>query len=268
LLRRPDLSIHGFTPQVKKGVDNPLTLLYVAIVTERSTMPKVAMMQTRLTKKEEQGQESRRRILSEASALMAERGFAGTSISAVSERSGLPASSIYWHFESKEGLLGAVVEEGARLWFATLPKAEDLPPDPQQGIDALLDATAASLEKQPEFLRLLLLIALERGETDTASLDAIRRVRERAREHIEGIIASWLQPAGKHRAARLARELSVFTLALGDGVFIQNHIDPAGTNIRRLLEVLHRAVTALARELFDGPDQPTSGRATRKLKAR
>ena len=231
-------------------------------------MSEAAVMETRLTKKEEQGQESRRRILTEASALMAERGFAGTSISAVVARSGLPASSIYWHFESKEGLLGAVVEEMARLWFETLPKGEDLPPDPQQGIDALLDATTASLEEQPEFLRLLYLIALERKETDTASLNAIRRVRERAREHIEGIITSWLQPAGRYRAPRIARELSAFALALVDGVFIQNHIDPAGTDVRRLLDLLGRALTPLARELIDGRDQPTSGRATRRPKAR
>ena len=34
----------------------------------------------------------------------------GTSIALVSERSGLPASSIYWHFEDKDALIAAVIE--------------------------------------------------------------------------------------------------------------------------------------------------------------
>jgi AcrR family transcriptional regulator len=75
------------------------------------------------SRREQQGLESRRRILDGASSPMAERGFAGTSISEVSKRSGLPASSIYWHFTSKEGLLGAVVEEGAQGWFDELEAA-------------------------------------------------------------------------------------------------------------------------------------------------
>ena len=69
----------------------------------------------RPTRREELGIQSRRKIVDAAAALMAERGFAGTSISAVSRRSGLPSGSIYWHFDSKEDLLAAVVEGGAAL---------------------------------------------------------------------------------------------------------------------------------------------------------
>src|SRR5262245_4943702 len=84
----------------------------------------------KLSRREELGVESRRKIVDAAAALMAERGFAGTSIAAVSQRSGLPSGSIYWHFESKEALLGAVMEEGARRWFDALPKGDSLPTEP------------------------------------------------------------------------------------------------------------------------------------------
>ena len=113
---------------------------------------------------------------------MAERGFAGTSISEVSQRSGLPASSIYWHFESKEGLLGAVVEEGAQRWFDELEAARADPGEREGGV---LGARAAhALEQRPEFLRLMFLIALERKEIDKASLAAIRHVRKLALDRI------------------------------------------------------------------------------------
>src|SRR5215471_873033 len=86
----------------------------------------------KLSRREELGVESRRKIVEAAGALMAGRGFAGTSIAAVSQRSGLPSGSIYWHFESKEALLGAVMEDGARRWFDALPRVDDLPTDPAE----------------------------------------------------------------------------------------------------------------------------------------
>jgi AcrR family transcriptional regulator len=202
------------------------------------------------TRKEQQGAESRRRILDAASSLMGERGFAGTSISEVSRRSGLPASSIYWHFESKEGLLGAVVEEGAQRWF------DELPPLPQHGAaESGLDferfgaVTAAALEKRPEFLRLLFLIALERKHIDKTSLAAIRRVRKLALVRIRKTLVSWLGAQGVAGVEPLADQLSLLVLAVADGAFIQNHVDPRAADVARTFELLHRALGALGREL-------------------
>ena len=56
------------------------------------------------------GEESRQKILDAATAIAGERGYDGTSIALVSERSGLPASSIYWHFKDKDALIAAVIE--------------------------------------------------------------------------------------------------------------------------------------------------------------
>src|SRR5262245_8659147 len=137
----------------------------------------------KLSRREELGVESRRRIVEAAAALMAERGFAGTSIAAVSQRSGLPSGSIYWHFESKEALLGAVMEDGARRWFDALPRSDDLPTDPAERTAALFDAVDASLESHPEFLRLLLLIALERRDVDHVAGSYPTRARPRAGAH-------------------------------------------------------------------------------------
>jgi AcrR family transcriptional regulator len=203
------------------------------------------------TRKEQQGAESRRRILDAASGLMAERGFAGTSISEVSRRSGLPASSIYWHFESKEGLLGAVVEEGAQRWFEELGASAKKggPRDPNAAADLLGSDTAAALAQRPEFLRLLFLIALERKHIDTTSLGVIRRVRKLALVRLREGIARRLEAQGVANAASLADDLSLFALAVADGTFIQNHIDPRASDVARNLELLDRALAALGREL-------------------
>src|SRR5262245_32698579 len=202
----------------------------------------------KLSRREELGIASRRRIVDAAAALMAERGFAGTSIAAVSERSGLPSGSIYWHFESKEALLAAAVEEGARRWFESLRGGAASTP-----AAARLDAAAISLEKEPEFLRLLLLIALERREVDAASLAVIRRVRKRALEAIQRLLTALLGGSDQKRAERMAREFAKLVLCVADGAFVAHHIDPRDTDIRGLFDLLRRALTALARELADTP---------------
>ena len=212
-------------------------------------MSRTAVAVRRPNRKAQQGLESRRRILDAASSLMSERGFAGTSISEVSKRSGLPASSIYWHFESKEGLLGAVVEEGAQRWFDEL-EAQGAYGADERGI---LSARAAeALSERPEFLRLMFLIALERKEIDKASLAAIRRARKLALDRIRATVLRRLEAQGVANAAARADELSLLALCTADGAFIQDHIDPRGTDVVRLFALFERAFAALGRELAAG----------------
>jgi len=213
-----------------------------------------AVATRKLTRREELGVESRRKILDAAAALMAERGFAGTSISAVSKRSGLPSGSIYWHFESKEALLGAVVEEGVQRWFDSLPVAETLPADPGQRAWAALESAAAALEDHPQFLRLMILIALERREIDEEALASIRRTRKLARDRIETLMMHLLEPVLGERARDVAAEFASFTLFVADGVFIAHHIDPDTTDVRAVFDLLRRSLTALARETAASAD--------------
>jgi len=210
-------------------------------VTDRSAARKLS--------RRELGVESRRKIVEAAAALMAERGFAGTSIAAVSQCSGLPSGSIYWHFESKEALLGAVVEEGARRWFETLPRIESLPADPAERTAALFDAVDAALESHPEFLRLLLLIALERRDVDPTSLAVIRRVRDLALERIRKMLVVLLAPLKLRNEKRIADEFARLVLVVADGAFVAQHIDPEQADVRRSFGLLRRALTALAREM-------------------
>jgi AcrR family transcriptional regulator len=208
-------------------------------VTETSVVRK-------LTRREQLGVESRRKIIDAAAALMAERGFAGTSIAAVSKKSGLPSGSIYWHFENKEALLGAVIEDGAQQWFDALPNPA-IPPE----------VAAASLADHPEFLRLLFLIALERREVDEASLEVIRRVRALAQERLHAEMLRLLEPFGSERATDLAPQFAALALSVADGSFIAQHIDPETTNVDALFRLMRRSLTALARELASSDGAPS-----------
>jgi AcrR family transcriptional regulator len=191
----------------------------------------------RLTRRQEQGASSREQILDATEALMATRGFAATSISDIRKACGLPPSSIYWHFGSKDGVLAAVMERGAERYFAAIPADAD--------VEQQLAAVTAQQERHPQFLRLFLLLALERSD-DPAVADVVRRVRDRAvrgfRDAIARLIPDGVAPAD---AERVVTELAAIATAMSDGIFLAEHLEPGSIDIGRMYRRLLQSVTAL-----------------------
>jgi len=189
------------------------------------------------TKRQQQGEQSRELILDATERLMATRGFAATSISDIRKACGLPPSSIYWHFGSKDGVLAAVMERGAERYFAAIPVEAD--------IEQQLAAVIAQQEQHPAFLRLFLLLSLERSD-DPAVADVIRRVRDRAVGRFHDAVTHLL-PDGvpTAKAKRVSAELAAVATALSDGIFLAAHLEPDTTDIARMYRRLYQTMTAL-----------------------
>jgi AcrR family transcriptional regulator len=245
--------------------------MYVAFVTDmianaKATSPTRTNVRKRAATKspDDRTHGSRQRILEAAASLMAEEGsYAATSISAICLRCGLPPTSIYWHFKSKEGLLAAVIEDGAERWFSTFFDWEEPSGTLRDRFSEVSDRLADSLAQEPQFLRLLLMLSLERKNTD-ACLVPIRRVRDKALDRLSALAESALiLPLGPARARKAARELARFALAFSDGAFLAHHIDPEATNLRRLFEQLRTALLALGERLTAPPGEERSSRARR-----
>jgi AcrR family transcriptional regulator len=130
------------------------------------------------------GEASRERILSTAIALFSERGYAGTSVAEVCERAGVVKTAVYWHFESKEGLLEAALERVAGEWITEIRASVEQ----AGGIDARLDRFVAGLRwlvlERGEALALILGMILERAEIDATRRESLRRILAQAREAI------------------------------------------------------------------------------------
>ena len=194
-------------------------------------------MATPITRRQQQGADSRGQILDATEQLMATRGYAATSISDIRKACGLPASSIYWHFGSKDGVLAAVMERGADRFFAAIPSSG--------GIDEQLAVLADLQVQRPEFLRILYLLSLERGDDPTVTA-VVRRVRDTAIARFSAAVRSQLPPGlPPHRIEQVVAELTAFAVAQSDGVFFAAHLEPDTTDVARMYRRLWQAVTAL-----------------------
>jgi AcrR family transcriptional regulator len=198
-------------------------------------------MNAPLTKKQLQGENSREQILDAAEKLMSTRGYAATSISDIRKACGLPPSSIYYHFGSKEGVLAAVMERGANRFFAAIPSWDEAGGKPE----TRLTATAGLLAQHPEFLRLFYLLSLERND-DPAVAEVVRSVRDTAIAGFRDVIGHLLPDGTRQaKAEHVLTELTAFAVAYSDGVFFAGHLEPEATDVPRMYRRLWQALTAL-----------------------
>lgn len=171
----------------------------------------------------EVGERTRARVLDAAASLIASRGYAATSISALSEAAGVRPASIYWAFGSKEGVLAAVITHSAETWFlAHGPEiAAALTADAWEGTRSL----APLFAEQPDFLRLLLVLSLERRDGDPAILESARQVRATVVDAVGRFLDPSVSVADPAQRAIVCRDLARLLVMLIDGSFVARQIE-------------------------------------------
>lgn len=201
------------------------------------------------------GRRSRDEILEAASRLMAERGFAATTLSELSRVSGVPKSAVYHHFRSKAGLLSAVMERGAHAFFEHMAKAQERPPREcgvRERLGWYLQRTGEVFLAHPDFLRLHLILVMNAEVMDAAEaceVEAIiERVRRDGRAHMNRMIADSFAAYGPDTAQAVADRLDYFAIAGFDGAFVAWQADPS-RSLTDAMDQLTDAVAALGESL-------------------
>ena len=98
-----------------------------------------------------QGGETRRRIIDAAYEIFYKGGFARASVDAVADAAGVTKRTLYYHFESKQALVAAVLAVQQELALARIQRwAEGVSGDPEAVVDRLF-TELASWAKQPRW---------------------------------------------------------------------------------------------------------------------
>jgi len=189
-----------------------------------------------------EGAETRQRILDTALDLIASNGYSATSIAKISTVAGVQPASIYWAFDSKEGLLAAVMERAAERWFATKLTTTDA--DSPVDMERALQHWTASISARPEFLRLMLVLSLERRAGDPNILVAAQRVRKQARHALVRRLEQFIPIEDSTRRRTSACEVAHLVMMLLDGVFVSRQVEPGDLSERQLVTIVSRAVRA------------------------
>jgi AcrR family transcriptional regulator len=190
---------------------------------------------------------SRELVLDAAERVMAEDGFDAATLARVVEEAGIPLSSVYHYYGSKEGILLAVMERGAERFFADLPDSAGRIGGPTNYLSAVISNAAETLERHPSFLRLLIVFAAQPSAVAGAEVrDVVGRVRRLGLERLQREIALAFDDDPESPATI---QLAQFALAAFDGAFVAAQADPS-VSIRQLLAPLAPAAVAARRALL------------------
>jgi len=196
------------------------------------------------------GQESRERLLDAAARGVAERGFAATSVSDLCARAGVARTALYWHFGSKEGLLAAAIERVGSSWIERVREDVFRHGRTLERLDALIAGWRRIAEESPEWLRLLMLVLLEKGRSSPAVREAVVGVVARAREALALGLAEGL---GAALSPEAREEVATTALALLQATVMARALDPEA-DLDRVFGLLRRSLVAVLRDRL-GEDQ-------------
>jgi AcrR family transcriptional regulator len=204
-----------------------------------------AKKQPKPRRKRADGELSRERILDAATEIAAERGYEGTSIGAVSAKCGLPASSIYWHFKDKDDLIAAVIERSFGTWMT----AWQIPNDgtAEERFTGVAIQTAKALLDSPDFIRLGLMLALERRPEEPRARTMFIQVRDEAYQQLAENFREFMPGLGDAEV----RQLATYAMAGADGLFIAKEIGGDAVDLVALFELHGRAIYDIARRLIE-----------------
>jgi AcrR family transcriptional regulator len=197
-------------------------------------------------KPNKRGAQSRETVLDAAEKLMAEQGYEAASLNQVVATSGIPISSVYHYYGSKDKLLLAVMERGAQRFFDALPELDERAGTAEEHLRLVIQGAATVLAGQPDFLRLLVVMAAQPpvgAIQETA--EVVARVRGEAIARLKREVSRTFDiPEDSDVAAKLA----AFGLATFDGTYIASQGDES-ISLEDLPDLLTPAIIGLYESL-------------------
>ncbi|SFQ55085.1 DNA-binding transcriptional regulator, AcrR family [Amycolatopsis arida] len=188
----------------------------------------------------ERGREVRRRLLSAATELIAERGWTGVSTRALADRAEVAPGLVHYHFASLRALLTEAAIEALRNTVADLDEVITPARTPEEGVELVLASLAQFSGTDP-----LSLLVTETYLAATRDPELCRRVGEIAvefRRRIAGWLGHWGVADPDHTA--------MVVVATLDGLVLHRALDPT---------VSAPAVAGVLRRIVARPRRPTDG---------
>jgi len=182
------------------------------------------------------GAASRERILNAAVELFAERGYAGASVAEICRRAETVVTSLYHHFGSKEGLLGAAIERVGLSWIEEIEKRAYREESLKGRLDRVVDMWRRLVTEEPALMRMLISVQLERGQSSQEIGAALRLLMRRTRARlVQGIEVS-VGPLPD------ADQMAHTMLALLEGALLRLQLEPETTDADALFRHMRRTI--------------------------
>lgn len=179
--------------------------------------------------------------------LFAERGFASTSTQDIARAVKMTPGVLYWHFESKEHLLAAVLEMLFEQTFQDITqsgKGLDAA-DPERTLETLIGRVEKIIESSADNMQMIGVVGAEATDTMPRIEEALRRAYRRLADLLEGVLID-ANERGLGHSPPLTDTACVAEMFLGFymGAFLHQRLFRREFPIHRALPVIRRMLLA------------------------
>src|SRR5258706_7532851 len=189
---------------------------------------------------------TRERLLEAAIEMFAERGYAATGVDALCRRAGVAKTGLYWEFQSKAGLLNAVIDQVVSEWVDRIQEAAQPAGTPLEQLDVALATLRRRTTERPELFRGPLVVLAERTQVDGEAREALRRFYVSAHAALAtGISAA----VGGFVATEELDPVCDVILAMIQGVLLRAQVY-ADEDLNRVFTTVRTTVVLMVRELM------------------
>ncbi|MCB9764023.1 MAG: TetR/AcrR family transcriptional regulator [Alphaproteobacteria bacterium] len=115
----------------------------------------------------------RERIIVEATRLLADQGYARTSVREITDAVGVTKPTLYYHFGSKEGLFTALVEHHTSEWLSAAERIVGGEGTVVQRLRRYVRSSFRVLDERPDVLRFLIMAFHQAGQ-GAPEIDSMR----------------------------------------------------------------------------------------------
>ena len=225
------------------------------------TLPEAPDAPDPASARERLGQRTRERVLEAAAGLMLRSSVSAMSISELVRLARVPASSIYWHFGSKEGLVAEVAAAAVGRWLALLPDPQSLPPAGEPRVVSGIGGVTDALIREGRIVTLVIKVGVELGEDKHAALKILRRARADVIAYGVRLFAPAFGGLSARAARAAAERMTALLMATADGIAVNAATDGRGAAAADEYQVLSELAVLLFRhEAASKAGRPSSSR--------
>lgn len=201
------------------------------------------MARNKVNHKKAEGQKTRKKILREAIRLFARHGFAGTSVQMIARAAGIGKSAVFWHFETKDKLLQAVLEKIIRDFIVqVVTSSRETRSFDEKSLLALAVATDKKITlRDLAGSRAVFALMIESANFDNEAAPIFRNRWNLYRNFLSNVVATG-QKKGLFRADVDPQWAGILIVGLLNGVFSQWFVDPDAVKLAESYSIIENTV--------------------------
>ncbi|MCW5827779.1 MAG: TetR/AcrR family transcriptional regulator [Deltaproteobacteria bacterium] len=189
-------------------------------------------------KRGQSAEQTRQAIIDTAVRHFARHGYRSTSVGAIAQDVGISTAAVFWHFDTKEGLLQAILDDSIRQLLAMVSDKELVLSSPTDILGVLSDEDLDIISKQGDLFRMMLGLVLEADDASEKTTNLLRTLVQNYKE----LLASHFVRTGKDGnldAARIRATLMISTIT---GALLLEILDGEHTDVKAILRLSQKLI--------------------------